>query len=245
MGQRSKDSEYTIEGKSASHMRIALGYFGHHVAEKEFKKYLTSVKGVPEDCLILRGVKHGCPKELSHEDYSILLYARFSNIKLATFLNTISSGFQEAFRIEELPDLPISYIKELLPTWPDIIAVWCLKFERYGLPQETARRLERRCVHFKARDWEEYRLCPVCKHALKGISEESLKPLYKACRFNNNLKISIAEVRTSTKAVFKIPKVLPDSISRGDVGVYMVKVHVLDFSGRYRVSIDCLKGAHQ
>jgi len=244
MEQRSKDSEYTIEGKSASHMRIALGYFGHHVAEKEFKKYLTSVKGVPEDCLILRGVKHGCPKELSREDYSTLLDARCSNIKLAEFLNTITSNFQEAFRIEELPDLPISRTKEFLPTWPDIIAVWCLKFKRYSLPQETARRLERRCVRFKAWDWERYRLCPVCKHALKGIAKESLKPLYKACSFNNELKISIAEVRTSAKATFKIPKALPDSISRRDVGVYMIKVHVLDFSGQYKVSINCIKEAN-
>jgi len=52
MGQRSKDSEYTIEGKSASHMRIALGYFGHHVAEKEFKKIFDKRKrgsrGLPD-----------------------------------------------------------------------------------------------------------------------------------------------------------------------------------------------------
>jgi len=241
MEQMGRDSEYVNEGELASHMKIALGYFGHCVAEREFKKYLTSIRGIPERCLILRGIKHGCPKELSREDYSVLLDSRFSNIKLAEFLNVITSSFQEAFKIKELPNLPIFRVREFLLAWPDIIAVWCSKFERYSLPLDIAHMLERKCVRFKARDWNEYRLCPVCKHALKIIDEETFKPLYKVCRLNNELKISLAEVKTSAKAAFKIPKVLPDIISKGDVGVYVIKVHVLDFSGRYKVSINCLK----
>jgi len=41
------------------------------------------------------------------------------------------------------------------------------------------------------------------------IDKETLKLLYKACRFDNELKISLVEVKTSAKAAFKIPKVLP------------------------------------
>lgn len=237
---KSQKVPYRITGSYPNFMRQLLGQFGQRVASREFKKFLTETKGISDDCLIIKSNELGAATKTKKVDYLPHLHEYNSNIELAIYLDSINRIFQRLFMREtlDLPELPLTdqRIRQTFKVWPDIIAVWCPKFERAALPRWIDK-LNEPTIKFY---WEtKYRLCPVCKNSLEIIEKETFKPIYKNCKFSEELKISIAEVKSGEKAILKGIKFWQKLHIPAEI--YVIRVLIKNLKGDYEVLISMLK----